>query len=199
MRFSQEALRKLTAAIEQNASVYLYGATGFGKTSVAERALDRAAAVWISGSDTENHVIQRLEDCGASEYIVLDDLHCLESAMLQRKIVQMVSKEGFRMVMIGRAPLPAWASALTLQAEMVIISEDELRVTEDELAALCDSLGLKLPTERVQFWIERTEGNAMALNLLIRRLRQGDRDGDALAEDMRRAFMDYLDEEIISR
>ena len=39
----------------------------------------------------------------------------------------------------------------------------------------------------------------MALNLLIRRLRQGDRDGDALAEDMRRAFMDYLDEEIISR
>ena len=53
MRFSQEALRKLTAAIEQNASVYLYGATGFGKTSVAERALDRAAAVWISGSDTE--------------------------------------------------------------------------------------------------------------------------------------------------
>ena len=42
MRFSQEALRKLTAAIEQNASVYLYGATGFGKTSVAERALDRA-------------------------------------------------------------------------------------------------------------------------------------------------------------
>ena len=199
MRFSQEALRELTAAIEQNASVYLYGATGFGKTSVAERALDRAAAVWISGSDTENHVIQRLEDCGASEYIVLDDLHCLESAMLQRKIVQMVSKEGFRMVMIGRAPLPAWASALTLQAEMVIISEDELRVTEDELAALCDSLGLKLPTERVQFWIERTEGNAMALNLLIRRLRQGNRDGDALAEDMRRAFMDYLDEEIISR
>ena len=126
MRFSQEALRKLTAAIEQNASVYLYGATGFGKTSVAERALDRAAAVWISGSDAENHVIQRLEDCNASEYIVLDDLHCLESAMLQRKIVQMVGKEGFRMVMIGRAPLPAWASALTLQAEMVIISEDEL-------------------------------------------------------------------------
>ena len=118
--------------------------------------------------------------------------------MLQRKIVQMVGKEGFRMVMIGRAPMPAWVSALTLQAEMIIISEDDLRVTEGELSALCASLGLKLPTERVRFWIERTEGNAMVLNLLIRRLQRGEQDGDALAEDVRRAFMDYLDEQIIS-
>ena len=198
MRFSQEALRKLRAAIEQNASVYLYGATGFGKTSVVEQALDRAATVWINGSDTEDHVMQRLEGCSASEYIVLDDLHCMESAILQRKIVQMVGKEGFRMVMVGRAPLPAWASALTLQSDMVIISEDDLRVSEGELAALCASLGLKLSPERVRFWIERAEGNAMALNLLIRRLQQGERDGDALAEDMRRAFIDYLDEAIIS-
>ena len=198
MRFSQEALRKLQVAIERNVSVYIYGATGFGKTSLAEQALDRAAAVWISGSDTEEHVLQRLEGCSASEYIVLDDLHCMESAMLQKKIVQMVGKEDFRMVMIGRAPMPAWVSALTLQAEMVVISEDDLRVTEGELTALCASLGLKLSAGRVRFWIERTEGNAMALNLLIRRLRQGEQDGDALAEDMRRAFMDYLDEQIIS-
>ena len=198
MRFSQEALRKLQAAIERSVSVYAYGATGFGKTSLAEQTLDRAAAVWISGSDTEKHVLQRLEDCNASEYIVLDDLHCMESAMLQRKIVQMMGKEGFRIVMIGRAPMPAWVSALTLQAEMIIISEDDLRVTEGELTALCASLGLKLPAGRVRFWIERTEGNAMALNLLIRRLRQGEQDGDALAEDVRRAFMDYLDEQIIS-
>lgn len=38
----------------------------------------------------------------------------------------------------------------------------------------------------------------MVLNLLIRRLQQGEQDGDALAEDVRRAFMDYLDEQIIS-
>ena len=198
MRFPQEALKKLRAAIERNASVYLYGATGFGKTSVAKRALARTAAVWISGGDTEDQVMRRLESCDASEYIVLDDLHCMESAMLQRKIVQMVGREGFRMVMIGRAPLPAWPSALTLQAEMVILCEDELRVTEGELAALCASLGLKLPVERARYWIEKTEGNAMALNLLIRRLQQGEQDGEALAEDLRRAFTDYIDEEIIS-
>ena len=198
MRFTQAALRKLQAAIERNISVYIYGATGFGKTSIVEQALGGAAAIWISGSDTEDHVMQQLERCDASGYIVLDDLHCVESAMLQRKIVQMAGREGFPMVMIGRAALPAWASALTLQAEIAIISEDDLRVTEGELTALCDSLELKLPRERVRCWIEITEGNAMALNLLIRQLQQGAQDGDALAEDMRRTFMDYLDEEIIS-
>ena len=38
----------------------------------------------------------------------------------------------------------------------------------------------------------------MALNLLIRRLQQGVQDGEAREEDIRRAFMDYLDEQIIS-
>ena len=48
MRFSQEAPRKLQAAIERSVSVYAYGATGFGKTRLVEQALDRAAAVWRS-------------------------------------------------------------------------------------------------------------------------------------------------------
>ena len=39
MRFSQEALRKLQAAIERSVSVYAYGATGFGKTRLVEQAL----------------------------------------------------------------------------------------------------------------------------------------------------------------
>ena len=197
IQFSQGALRKLRMAIERKISVYIYGATGFGKTSIAEQALG-SAAVWISGGDTEDHVIKQLERCDASGYIVLDDLHCVESALLQRRIVQMAGREGFPMVMIGRAALPAWASALTLQAEIAIIAEDDLRVTEDEIAAICDFLELKLPRERVRYWIEKTEGNAMALNLLIRQLQQGTPDGEALAEEIRRTFMDYLDEEIIS-
>ena len=71
--------------------------------------------------------------------------------MLQRKIVQMVNKKDFRMVMIGRAPIPAWVSSLTLQAEMIFISKDDLRMTEGELSAFCASLGLKLPTEHMRF------------------------------------------------
>lgn len=45
VRFSQEALRKLRAAIERNVSIYIYGATGFGKTSLVEQAMDRIATV----------------------------------------------------------------------------------------------------------------------------------------------------------
>lgn len=199
MRFSQEVTQRLRTAIGRKASVYLYGATGFGKTSAVEQVLDRAMAVWISGSDTEDHVMRQLEGCDTSAYIVLDDLHCMESEMLQRKIVQMIDKEGFRMVMIGRSALPAWASALTLRAEIAIFSEDDLRVTEGELGAFCAAIGLKLPWDRLRFWIDKTEGNAMALHLLIRRLQQGARDDDALEEDVCRTFMDYLDEEIISQ
>ena len=198
VRFSQEALRRLQAAMERDVSVYLYGATGFGKTSVVEQALGRESARWICCGDTEDQVMKQLEGCDAAEVVVLEDLQCMESAMLQRKIVQMIAKEGFRMVMISRTRLPAWASALTLQAEIAILSEEALRVTEGELMAICASLGLRLSPERARLWIRRTEGNAMALNLLIRRLQQGEGDDDALAEEIRRAFMDYLDEEIVS-
>ena len=41
--FAKKALKKLQAAKELRMSVYLYGATGFGKTSVAEQVFDRTS------------------------------------------------------------------------------------------------------------------------------------------------------------
>jgi len=40
-RFAKEAIRKLHAALDLNTSVYIYGATGFGKTNTVESVLNR--------------------------------------------------------------------------------------------------------------------------------------------------------------
>ena len=197
--FAGGAVRKLREAVNSNANVYIYGAAGFGKTSAVERVLDRDSAVWISLSDTEGHVLQALQACDASRYVVLDDMQCVESALLQRQIVQMAGKDGYRMVMIGRAALPPWLSALRLQSEILVISEEELRATEDELTAYCASAGLKLSRERIRTWLKLTGGNAMALEYLMRQLQEGAQDGPALEAGIRRTFMSYLDEEIVGQ
>ena len=90
-RFLREAVRKLKAAVASNANIYLYGATGYGKTCAAAEALDCAPAVWISCNDAEDHVMQRLEACALTGYVVLDDLQYVESAVLQRRIVQLIA------------------------------------------------------------------------------------------------------------
>ena len=105
--FAKKALKKLQAAKELRMSVYLYGATGFGKTSVAEQVFDRASTRWISGTEPEEVLMEKLSHCTADEYTVFDDLHGVEGDTLPQKLVPMIGKEGCRMVLIGRASLPA--------------------------------------------------------------------------------------------
>ena len=198
-QFAGEAVRRLREAVASNASVYIYGAAGFGKTSAVERVVGRATATWISCNDTEDHVLQALREADASRYVVLDEAHCVESALLQRQIVQMIGKEEGRMVLIGRAALPPWLSSLKLQAKILVISEDALRVTEAELTAHCASLGLALSRERIRSWLWLTEGNAVALTYLLNQLQQGAQDGAALEDSLRRMFVDYLDEEVVGQ
>ena len=48
--FAKKALKKLQAAKELKMSVYLYGATGFGKTSVAEQVFDRTSTIALTNA-----------------------------------------------------------------------------------------------------------------------------------------------------
>ena len=76
--FAKKALKKLQAAKELKMSVYLCGATGFGKTSVAAQVFDRASTRWISGTEPEEVLMEKLSHCTADEYTILDDLHGVE-------------------------------------------------------------------------------------------------------------------------
>ena len=198
IRFAKEAVRKLRDAAVRNNSIYLYGATGYGKTSIAASVFDPACALWIDCDDAADNIQRQLTACSPSRYTVLDDLHCVEDTALQRKIVQLIGRGGCPMVLIGRAPLPAWLSGLELQAGLTVIPEDDLWVTDGELTELCASLGLRLPPQRIRELLDINEGNIMALGLFLRRIQQGTADGKPLEADMRKDFKAYLDEEVVS-
>lgn len=198
IRFAKEAVRKLRNAAAHSNSVYLYGATGYGKTSIVASVFAPACALWIDCDDGTDNILEQLQGCCSTRYTVLDNLHRLEDAALQKKIVQLAGKDGCPMVLIGRAPLPAWLSVLALQSKLTIIPEDDLRVTDGELAEGCASLGLRLKPQRIQELLDINEGNIMALGLFLRRIQQGAADGKALEEAMRKDFKAYLDEEVVS-
>ena len=198
IRFAKEAVRKLRNAAAHSNSVYLYGATGYGKTSIVASVFAPACALWIDCDDGTDNILEQLQGCCPTRYTVLDNLHRLEDAALQKKIVQLAGKGGCPMVLIGRAPLPAWLSVLALQSKLTIIPEDDLRVTDGELAEACASMGLRLKPQRIQELLDINEGNIMALGLFLRRIQQGAADGKALEEAMRKDFKAYLDEEVVS-
>ena len=198
IRFAKEAVRKLRNAAAHNNSVYLYGATGYGKTSIVASVFAPACALWIDCDDGTDNILEQLQGCCPTRYTVFDNLHRLEDAAIQKEIVQLAGKDGCPMVLIGRAPLPAWLSVLALQSKLTIIPEDDLRVTDGELAEVCASLGLRLKPQRIQELLDINEGNIMALGLFLRRIQQGEADGKALEEAMRKDFKAYLDEEVVS-
>lgn len=193
----RRAVEKLRRGAEAGANIYLYGATGFGKTSTVEQVFPRGETVWIDCQNAPEVVLAELEKCSQKGYTVLDNLHCVQDEQVQRKILAQAGA-GFRLVMIGRAKLPSWLSVLALQSGVLVISEAELRVDSQEMAELCAQAGLNLSAQRQQRWLELTEGNGMALGLAIRRMQQGAQDGPALEAEVRRAFIAYLDQEVVS-
>lgn len=198
IRFAKEAVRKLRNAAAHSNSVYLYGATGYGKTSIVASVFAPACALWIDCDDGTDNILEQLQGCCPTRYTVFDNLHRLEDAAIQKEIVQLAGKDGCPMVLIGRAPLPAWLSVLALQSKLTVIPEDDLRVTDGELAEVCASLGLRLKPQRIQELLDINEGNIMALGLFLRRIQQGEADGKALEEAMRKDFKAYLDEGVVS-
>lgn len=198
MHATKEAIRKLRFAKELSISAYVFGATGFGKTSSVEQVFDRKSAQWISADKPEDIVMEDLQGCDPSLYIVIDDLHCLDSECIRQEIVRMISVQGVHMVLIGRTAPPAWLSQMILLSRMLVVTEEDLRVTADELFAMCEAVNRKASPELIQLMLAQSEGNAMVLDLFIHRIGKNFKNYHELQRDIGQLFMAYLNEEVIS-
>lgn len=59
----RRAVEKLRRGAEAGANIYLYGATGFGKTSTVEQVFPRGETVWIDCQNAPGVVLTELETC----------------------------------------------------------------------------------------------------------------------------------------
>ena len=196
------ALKKLKAARSLQQTVYLCGATGYGKTELVRQYLSGRRCIYLSCEELpwEAGALPSEEPGRQNRRIVvIGNLHRLKSEELRRKILALEKRKDIWLILIGRSPLPTWLMSRHIQEVFVVISENDLRMGRDEITAYLDARGVVYTEEDIQYLQNTAEGNAYILHHVALRMKEGEHPGPKLQTEIREAFASYLENVVLVR
>lgn len=211
----QAAWEKMKAAQSTRQTVYIYGATGTGKTSFAAHFLSRKRYHYIDLADAGFAEMDELvrektdtahEKTKTQTIVVIDNLHLLENpedrVTCGKLIEEMSGRKDVWLILISRARAPKWIRTIFVRFIFVTIGEEELCLTEREQEQYLEKWELS-PTEAAcnRIW-QLGSGNPLYLRIVAVRLKEipeaevaKDRAGAELRaiEESRKDIWDYLE------
>ena len=207
----EAALKKLRAAKGLGQTVYIYGATGYGKTALVKQYLSKRRYHYISCAEDAAELVNAAEEVGekgkenllsdkgakAQTAVVVDDLHLLRNAQGRRAVLSLVECRGIWLVLICRSPIPAWLMPPYVNSGFLVITEEDLRLKEKEIQDYMESQGIAITEEELAFVVERSQGNAYTVRHTALRMLEGQRPGPELAQEIVEAFAGYLENHVM--
>lgn len=197
------ALKKLKTARSLPQTVYLYGATGYGKTELVRQYLSGRRYTYLSCEELpwEAGAFPPEEPGGQKKrrVVVIDDLHRLKSEELRREIVALEQRNDIWLILVSRSPIPAWLMSRYVKDGFILISEDDLRMGRGEIAGYLDSCGIAYTEEDMRLLEVTAEGNAYVLHHVALRMKEGLSPGAELHAEIWDAFAAYLENVVLVR
>lgn len=196
------ALKKLKKARSLPQTVYLYGATGYGKTELVRQYLSGRRYTYLSCEELpwEDGALPAEEPGRQNRrVVVIDDLHRLKSEELRREILALEEREDIWLILISRSPLPAWLMPQHIKSVFVVISEKDLRMGRSEIAAYLEARSIAYTEEDIQYLQDTAEGNAYVLHHVALRMKEGQSPGPELYAEIWDAFAVYLENVVLVR
>ncbi len=207
----EAALKKLRVAKGLGQAVYIYGATGYGKTELVRQYLSRRRYHYIScaedaaglmetaetAQEAASHSSGKEKEAQPRTVMVVDDMHLLKNAEGRKAVLSLAGRQDIWLILICRSPIPAWLMLLYIKGGFLVITEDDLRLGEKEIAAYMDSQGLTATEEEVAFVAVRSQGNAYTVRHTALKMLEGMRPGPEMAEEIVEAFAAYLESHVM--
>ena len=167
------------------------------------RIRELAAAPDSDGETAARRLLEDLSSLDERLWLVIDDLHELQSEEALRKIGRALSSAPpvLRLVLVTRRDLPLGLHRLRVEGELTEIRGEDLRFTLEESRALMDAAGVRLSDGALESLVATTEGWAAGLRLAALSLAR-DPDPELLANGFsgrERAVAEYLLAEVLER
>ncbi|HEY2262190.1 MAG TPA: LuxR C-terminal-related transcriptional regulator [Streptosporangiaceae bacterium] len=138
-----------------------------GTVAGSERVRPLPAVPDLDGWAAVERLLKDLASLGEQFWLVIDDLHELDSAeaLRQLEFLVMHAPAELRLVLIARADMRLGLHRLRLEGELTEIRAADLRFTLEEAEAMLDGAGVALAPSTLARLHERTEGWAAGLRL----------------------------------
>ena len=199
------ALRKLKAARGMPQTVYLYGATGYGKTELVRQFLSGQSYTWLSCGDLpweDGAVLSQGPGTAAGKQprrvVVIDGLHQLKGEEQRQKITDWARRQDLWLILISRSPIPPWLMPSYIKDGFIVITEEDLRLGQAEIAGYLKACGIACTEEDARHLERTSEGNAYAIRHAALKLKEGKTLGPAMYEEIWEAFAVYLENFVLS-
>ena len=194
------ALKKLKRAQRQPQTIYLYGATGYGKTELVRQYLSGRRYTYLSCEDLPWEAGALSPEEGQnSRVVVIDDLHRLRNEELRREVLALEAREDIWLILISRSPIPPWLMPRHIKEVFFVISENDLRMGREEIAAYLDARSVTYTEEDIRYLQDTAEGNAYILHHAALRMKEGCVLGPELHREIWDAFAAYLENVVLVR
>ncbi len=217
----EAALKKLRMAKGLGQAVYIYGATGYGKTELVRQYLSRRRYRYISCAEdaTGLEAPELTEAAEAAQetmaqsamtqssgkgkeaqprtVMVVDDMHLLRDGEGRRAVLSLVGRKDIWLILICRSPIPSWLMPFYIKGGFLVITEDDLRLGEKEISAYMESQGLTVTEEELAFVTERSQGNVYTVRHTALKMLEGMRPGPEMAQEIVEAFAAYLESHVM--
>jgi len=193
------AYKKLNYAYDCHTNVYIYGATGYGKTRMVTEFTKGKSVAWFSclSEDFDLFLERVFAEPETLDCIVIDDLQFLNDEKQINEVVRLIKNTKAWVVLIGRMTSPQWLLPIMAEGNISVISEKLLRFTGLEVKALFEENDLSIDSEVAEYIVSASDGNvyAIAATMLLYRESGGEKkDYTQVVKDL---FMNHLENVII--
>ena len=163
------AERKLRMAYQAGLPAYLYGVTGVGKTSLIRHFLEKKEYFYVSALNTTPDDLE--SEKITAPVIVLDDLYAISDIRLKdayyQRIQEWMERNDLWVVLISRAPFPAWLLSLRMKYSFVMIGEEDFCLTREQQDEYLERYGLQVSEEQLEKAWAVGRGNPMSLRIFV--------------------------------
>lgn len=197
-----EAWELLKKAKITNQPVYIFGITGYGKTELVKRFMEKKKYYYFNISDD---IILDLSDIPASNPgklpmpVVIDNVSRARDEETRAKILELGRREDIWLIMIGKSAHNLWMAELYLERGMTIISEEKLRFSLSDTDKYFRDRKIELRSDEIKSIWDACQGNPYYLNLIAEKINQGIKYSDKFLQDSMNSMDAYIETMIFSQ
>ncbi len=195
-----DAYKKLHVSRILKQPIYIYGATGFGKTELVRQYLGRQKYIYIScieGLWNFERIPKPDGKTDTTSIVVIDDMHVLTDEEKRHEVAELAHRKDIWLIMICRSKIPSWLVETFMDLSFLIITEMDLQLNEKDVKGYLKRLGVTLAPDKLERFVRESKGNAYIIKHTAMRLVEGGDIGDHMTEEISKIFADYLENVVI--
>ena len=196
-----KALKKLRACRAIGNVVYIYGATGFGKTELVRQYLKNKPYSYFSCAEKTWDCADLPSTANGSKkttpIVIIDDLYLLFSEEKRREVIELTKRDDIWLVLISRSNVPSWLREAYIERNFILISEEDLGLTFDDISEYIEHERLEISEGDVRTIVGYSEGNGYVVKYALVEILNGNAIDDELVGKIRACYVSSLSEKVI--